>query len=151
MNEELQSTNEELETINTELEDRTSQLNQANLFYGSVLESLRAAVVVLSSDLTVVSWNSHAEEMWGLRADEVAGKNLFTLDFGLPVDRLAPTIRECMGPSGEFSGITLDATNRRGQSFRCKVVCSPMKDDGGNHHGSILLMEAAEDEVAPAV
>jgi two-component system CheB/CheR fusion protein len=145
MNEELQSTNEELETINTELEDRTRQLNQTNLFFGSILESLRAGVVVLGSDLSVESWNSHAEELWGLRSEEVRGKNLFTLDIGLPVDQLAPTIRECMSSPDESAEIVVDARDRRGRSFRCKVVCSPMRDDGGNHHGVILLMEPTED------
>src|SRR5262249_6139922 len=144
MNEELQSTNEELETINTELEDRTRQLNTANLFYGSTLESLRAGVVVLSQDLHVESWNSEAEEMWGLRADEVRGKPLFTLDIGLPTDRLAPTIRDALKSDNEFAEIVLDATNRRGKTFRCKVVCSPMRDDGGAPDGVILLMEPVE-------
>jgi len=144
MNEELQSTNEELETINTELQQRTGQLNQANVYLGSILESLQAGVVVLEPDLTVESWNSEAENMWGLRQDEVTGKHLFNLDIGLPVDKLAATIRECMA-GRESSEIVVEATNRRGKAIRCKVVCSPMRDDGGDNHGVILLMETLAD------
>src|SRR5262249_32301449 len=90
MNEELQSANEELETINSELEERTAQLHQTNIFFSSILESLRAGVVVLDADLTIESWNSEAEDMWGLRGDEVRGKSFFALDIGLPVSKLAP-------------------------------------------------------------
>jgi two-component system CheB/CheR fusion protein len=140
MNEELQSTNEELETINTELQERTSQLNQANVYLGSILESLEAAVVVLEPDLTIESWNYEAENMWGLREEEVKGKHLFNLDIGLPVDKLAATIRECMA-SRSSSELVLQALNRRGKPIDCRVVCSPMKDDGGDNHGVILLME----------
>lgn len=92
MNEELYSTNAELETINDELRIRTGQLDQSTSFFESVMESIRVGVIVLDSDLTIESWNWLAEDMWGLRSDEVRGKNMFTLDFGLPVDQLRKTI-----------------------------------------------------------
>ena len=141
MNEELQSTNQELSTVNTELEERTGQLNQSNSFFESVLESMRAAVIVLAEDLSIETWNSLAEETFGLSAAEVEGKNLFSLDFGLPVDELRQAIRDCMSGAAAFVEATLDATNRRGRPIRSKVVCSQMKDETGDAHGVILLIE----------
>jgi len=147
MNEELQSTNEELETINTELTDRTGQLNLANVFLESILGSMRAGVIVLDRDLSVQSWNHLAEDMWGLRADEARAKNLFALDFGLPVDQLRKPIRDTLAPGAEpFLELTLDAVNRRGKAIRCKVLVSPMRDGDGNGHGVILLVEEVESE-----
>jgi len=140
-NEELQSTNQELSTVNTELEERTGQLNQSNSFFESVLESMRAAVIVLAEDLSIETWNSLAEETFGLSAAEVEGKNLFSLDFGLPVDELRQAIRDCMSGAAAFVEATLDATNRRGRPIRSKVVCSQMKDETGDAHGVILLIE----------
>lgn len=144
MNEELYSTNAEFETVNDELRVRTGQLNQANSFFESVMESMRAGIVVLGRDLTVESWNLLAEDMWGLRADEVRGKNLFTLDFGLPVDQLQHAIRNCLSGVSESVEVTVDATNRRGREIRCRVVCSQMMDQSGHVHGVILLLEAVE-------
>ncbi len=140
-NEELQSTNQELSTVNTELEERTGQLNQSNSFFESVLESMRAAVIVLAEDLSIETWNSLAEETFGLSAAEVEGKNLFSLDVGLPVDELRQAIRDCMSGAAAFVEATLDATNRRGRPIRSKVVCSQMKDETGDAHGVILLIE----------
>jgi two-component system CheB/CheR fusion protein len=144
MNEELRSTNEELETINIELRDRTSELNRANVFMESMLGSVRAGVVALDRELTIESWNHRAEDLWGLRPDEAKGRNLFGLDIGLPMEKLRPSIRDCLGGNVEFAETTVDATNRRGRSFRCKVVCSPMRFRDEQPHGVILLMEAAE-------
>ncbi len=141
MNEELQSTNQERPTVNTELEERTGQLNQSNSFFESVLESMRAAVIVLAEDLSIETWNSLAEETFGLSAAEVEGKNLFSLDVGLPVDELRQAIRDCMSGAAAFVEATLDATNRRGRPIRSKVVCSRMKDETGDAHGVILLIE----------
>src|SRR5262249_23087384 len=79
MNEELHSTNEELETINTELRDRTAALDSANLFLHAILSSLRTGVVVVDRQLHVQIWNYRAEDLWGLRSDEVLGKSLLGL------------------------------------------------------------------------
>ena len=145
MNEELQSTNEELEAINTELRERTGQLNQSNAFLESVLGSIRAGVVVLDRDLNIESWNSLAEDMWGLRAEEVRGKSIFALDFGLPVDQLRPQLRTVLSGKTEFEEAVLSSVSRRGKQFECKVLVSPMNDVDGAGDGAILLMEPMDD------
>jgi two-component system CheB/CheR fusion protein len=142
MNQELQSTNEELQTINIELTDRTGQLKQANIYLESILGSLRAGVIVLDGTLTVESWNPLAEDMWGLRAEEARGRSIFALDTGLPVDQLRQPIHDCQ--SGASAEVILDAVNRRGKAFRCRVTCSPRLTADGTQHGVILLMEDAE-------
>jgi hypothetical protein len=40
--------------------------------------------------------------------------------------------------------VTIDATNRKGRRFRCKVLISPMRNHDGDQDGAILLMEPAE-------
>jgi two-component system CheB/CheR fusion protein len=143
MNEELQSTNEELETINTELRDRTGELNQSNVFLAGVLGSLRSGVIVLDPEMRIESWNAVAENMWGLRADEVRGKNLFSLDFGMPVDRLRDVLRDASA-SEDSHEVTVDAVNRLGRGISCRVVASPLVDDDGGRHGLVLVLEPVE-------
>lgn len=84
MNEEMQSTNEELQTINDELRQRTDELNTSNAFLNSILSSLRGGVVVVDAKLIITMWNPGAEDLWGLRFDEVKGQSLVNLDIGLP-------------------------------------------------------------------
>ena len=141
-NEELQSTNEELQTINTELVDRTGQLNETNVFLESILGSMQAGVIVLDRDLTVESWNALAEELWGLRPEETSQKNFFGLDIGLPVDQLRQPIRDVLSGAEDNSEVTLDAVDRRGKHFHCRVTCTPLTSDG-NRVGVILMMENA--------
>ena len=99
-NEELQSGNEELETMNEEMRIRTSELDEARTFLEGVLSSLGAGVVVLDSGLSVKSWNKGAEELWGLRAEEVRDEPFLTLDFGLPTLRLARSSSSASLPDG---------------------------------------------------
>ena len=82
MNEELQSTNEELQTINDELRQRGEELNAANAFLQSVMTSLRGGVAVVDRELRLLAWSRHAEELWGLRVEEVSGQHLLNLDIG---------------------------------------------------------------------
>jgi len=141
MNEELQSTNEELQTINEELRQRSDELNNVNAFLESILTSLRGGVTVVDADLKVLVWNENADDLWGLRADEVVGHHLLNLDIGLPVERLKQPLRECLAGQRQFTEMQLDATNRRGKTIRCRVTCSPLL--GPNHmiRGAIVMME----------
>ena len=141
MNEELQSTNEELQTINEELRQRTSELNQVNAFLKSILTSLRAAVIVVNTQYNILTWNTEAENMWGLRADEVQGESIFGLDIGLPVDRLREPIRRCLVDQIDREELTLEAINRRGRTIQCRISFNPLIGFDKNRQGVILLME----------
>ncbi|MEA2709698.1 MAG: two-component system, chemotaxis family, CheB/CheR fusion protein [Phycisphaerales bacterium] len=140
MNEELQSTNEELQATNEELQTRTDELTHANAFLSSILQSLRSGVVVVDRELKVRAWNPIAQEMWGLRGDEVTGKHFLDLDIGLPVEQLRAPIRTALG--GTHDGhVIIPARNRRGREFQCRVTCIPASADGQNVSGVVLTME----------
>ncbi|WP_245722101.1 CheR family methyltransferase [Nocardia crassostreae] len=143
-NEELQSGNEELETMNEELRIRSNELDEARTFLESILSSIAAGVVVLDDDLRVRSWNRGAEELWGLRSDEVNRQFFFALDFGLPTDDLRDAIAQCLKTGRRSGPVDIPAVNRIGRSIVCAVVCSPLD---GLREGVVLLME----ETAPSM
>jgi two-component system CheB/CheR fusion protein len=141
MNEELHSTNEELETINEELRRRTNDLNTVNDFMEAVMTSMRAGVAVTDRDMHVTLWNAKAEELWGLRREEVEGKVFSNLDIGLPVDRIAKELRACLEGKAEFQEAFVDAVNRRGKSIKCRVSCTRLVGQDNRGRGLIVLME----------
>jgi two-component system CheB/CheR fusion protein len=142
MNEELHSANEELETMNEELRHRTLELNDVNLFLETILTTIGVAVVVLDRQQNVRMWNGQAYELWGLTAQEAEDHNLFALEMGLRVERLKPLIRACLSGNSEREEVTLDATNRRGKAFTCRVTCLPMGASAdGSISGVIMMME----------
>src|SRR5262249_51027150 len=141
MNEELQSTNEELQAMNEELRERSEDYTRANHFLESILTGVRSGVVVVDRELHVVIWNNRAEDLWGLRADEVKGQNFLNLDIGLPASQLRPAIRECLGGTHNHAEVVLPATNRRGKSITCKITVSPLSGSGKEVRGAILMME----------
>jgi two-component system CheB/CheR fusion protein len=138
MNEELQSTNEELRAMNDQLQQRSEDLDRVNHYLETILSSLRAAVVVVDRALQVKVWSEKAEDLWGLRSDEVQGQSLLDLDIGLPVKELGQPLKDCLGGAGEGE-VALDSVNRRGRRIRCRVRCTPMK--GQEVDGIILVME----------
>ena len=139
-NEELQSGNEELETMNEEMRVRTAELDEARTFLEGVLSSVAAGVVVLDSDLRVRSWNKGAEELWGLRAEEVSNEPFFLLDFGLPTGEVRGIVNQCMATSRRTGPIQVAAINRIGRTITCTVTCSPLKGNRDGE-GAVLLME----------
>lgn len=109
MNEELQSTNEEMHTVNEELEERTNELNKTNAFLESIFTGLRAGVVVLDTNLSILIWNHRAEDLWGLRRDEVEGQFFLNLDIGLPVQELKGMLRMLLDSEIDYHEMTLDS------------------------------------------
>jgi two-component system, chemotaxis family, CheB/CheR fusion protein len=148
MNEELQSTNEELQTINEEVRERGEELVRLNAFLESILRSLRGGVVMLDRNLQIHKWNHRAEDMWGLRSEEVLHKNFLNLDIGLPVEQLKAPVKACLTREAEFLEVVLDGTNRRGKSVRVKVTCTQLAGaSGGEPQGVILVMEETDGSV----
>jgi two-component system, chemotaxis family, CheB/CheR fusion protein len=141
MNEEMQSTNEELQTINDELRVRTDDLNRSNIFLNSILFSLRGGVIVVDPKLNITAWNPGAEELWGLRYDEVKGQSLINLDIGLPVAKLRNSIQTCIADGADPQELVLDAVNRRGRKIKCRVAINPLADARGQRHGAIIVTE----------
>jgi two-component system, chemotaxis family, CheB/CheR fusion protein len=139
-NEELQSSIEELETMNEEMRVRTAELDEARIFLEGVLSSVAAGVVVLDADLRVRSWNKGAEELWGLRAEEVSNQVFFQLDFGLPTGKVRGIVNECLASSQRTGPIQVGAINRIGRTITCTVTCSPLKGNRDGE-GAVLLME----------
>ncbi len=143
MNAELQSTNEEVQTTNDQLRCRTDELNRANTFLESIVASMQAGVVVLDANLAVAVWNRQAEDLWGLRADEVRGKPFLNLEIGLPVEELKTPLSECLAGSSP-ERVVLDGRNRRGKAIRCAVVCVPLAGSDKLVRGAILMMEQGD-------
>jgi two-component system, chemotaxis family, CheB/CheR fusion protein len=141
MNEELQSTNEELQTINDELRLRTTDLNQANAFLNSILGSWQAGVIVVDRQFDILTWNEEAENLWGLRSDEVRGRSFFSLDIGLPVEQLREPIRNCLVETTARQEMVIEAINRRGRTIQCRLSCNPLIGHERERQGVILLME----------
>jgi two-component system CheB/CheR fusion protein len=149
MNEELQSTNEELETINNEVRDRSAEVGELNQFLQSILGSLQSAVVVLGTQMEVRAWNRQAEEMWGLRSDEVLGHHFLNLDIGFPVERLRAPIRSLLSGRAEHEHVSQPAVNRRGRPIDTSVSMSRLVGDG-MPRGVILMMDATPRDGAAA-
>ena len=144
MNEELQSTNEELETINAEFGRRTDELDNANAYLNAILGALGSAIVVLDAQMTVRIWNGEAEELWGLRSEEVEGQHFLNLDIGLPIDQLRGPIREVQRADDQSPvDLLVEAVNRRGKSFRCHVLIAHLLLAGDHEQGIIVRMEPA--------
>ncbi len=120
-NEELRSTNEELDTINIELRRRSDDASDATAYLYSIVDGVSLAVVVVDDQHIVRTWNAIAEDMWGLRGDEVVGRSLFDLDIGLPVEQLRQSIDAGLQQPEPVDSVVLDAINRRGRPVRCTI------------------------------
>jgi two-component system CheB/CheR fusion protein len=145
MNEELQSMNDELHMANEELRGSADEVTAVNQFMAGVLGSFRAGVVVVDQALRVLAWNAAAEDLWGIRQDEVKGQHLLNLDIGLPVSQLHPLLRRQVADDGPpHDSVELDAVNRRGRPVQVRVTVSSFSQRPDERGGAVILMDPIE-------
>jgi two-component system CheB/CheR fusion protein len=143
MNEELEATNTELQTINLDLSRRTEDVDRLNAFLESIVSGLGAGVAALDGDGRVTLWNKICDDLWGLHTEEVAQQKFFELDFGLPVDQLRDAVAAVQSGRQKVAEVVLDAANRRGRQFSCKVTMSALPALEGFQPGVVLVMRDA--------
>lgn len=141
MNEELQSSNEELHTVNEEMNRRAQELNQLTDWLESILNLPPSARIIVDDNFDVLLWNRQAEEMWGLRAEEVRGRGFFALDIGLPIEELRAPMRAVLDGKPGDSKFVLDAVNRRGKSVKVQVLVAPFVSADGSPKGAALIID----------
>jgi two-component system CheB/CheR fusion protein len=119
-------------------------LDKANDYLESILKGIHRGVVVVDRDFVVRLWNPWAEDLWGLRRNEVEGQHFANLDIGLPVAEVLPHIRRALEDEGGEAQLVVAARNRRGYDFDCQIICTTLR--GANENTGVILVMA---EVAP--
>jgi two-component system, chemotaxis family, CheB/CheR fusion protein len=152
-NEELQSTNEELETtvdelqatnaefatLNRTLEKRSAELRRLDAFHLGVVNSVEAALIVLDAQLNVVTWNSGAADLWGLRREEALGRPFLTLPIGDFVKVSRPAI-EAVVASGQPEVLgDVPVNGPRGDGARVTLRVSRVGGGTAGPDGVVLL------------
>jgi len=116
------------------------ELDLANLFLEGILSSLGVGVVVIDREERVRVWNPTSEELWGLRAGEVEGEHLMSLEVGFPAAQLQATLQRVLA-EGNRQELTVEVVTRRGRSMSCRVRMQPLRKTDGEVYGAVLLME----------
>lgn len=134
--------NDELHYSNQALRERQEEVDRLNQFMTSVLSSMSSGIVVVDSDMTVLAWNSVAEDLWGIRTDEALGAHLMNLDIGLPVEQLRQPIRAQFSTNNSAPHtLVLDAVNRRGRGVQVRVTLTSLHDHGFPTPAAVIAME----------
>jgi PAS domain S-box-containing protein len=124
--------NLELEAANLELQAKVRQLDEANNFQRSILESIPVAVVVTDLDGIVNTHNPAAEATWGVPRDRALGRHFRDI-MGSQSDLLA----------GVFSGKYRRETLRRelgedGERIISSTACL-VEDSAGRPIGAVQV------------
>lgn len=126
--------------MNEELRHRTQEVNDVNGFLETILSTIGLAVAVLDRHQRVQIWNGEARELWGVTAEEAEDEHLMSLDIGLPIEKLRQLLSATLGGESEREEVVLEATNRRGKPFQCRVTLLPLGSDG-SASGVVMMME----------
>lgn len=136
--------------MNEELRHRGDELNEINAFLETILTTVGLAVAVLDRRQYVQIWNGEARDLWGVSPEEAEEQHFLTLDFGLPVERLRQPLKALLTDGAVREELVVDATNRRGKPFQCRVTILPMRPgNDGDVSGVVVMMEPVVEQAVP--
>ena len=161
-NEELQSTNEELETtveelqaanselgaLNAELEGRSAELRRVDAYHLGLLNSMEQSIFVTDRALVVTTWNQPSERMWGLRAEQVIGRDLVALPLGDMVRMLRPALDTALKRETTIDVADVPYTLPGGEVRKALVRVRPLRDTFGAVTGMLGMAISAESPAA---
>ena len=137
--EELQSANEELSTVNDELRSRNAEVTQINSDLTNLLSSMRMAVVIVGSDLTIRRFTPAAQKFLGVIAADV-GRPLLNINPPIEIPHFQALVLEVMST---FQTVERELKDANGNRFQLRIL--PYRTADNKIDGAVItLMELAD-------
>jgi two-component system CheB/CheR fusion protein len=147
--EELQSTNEELITINEELQLRNNDLKESVDFAKAIVETIREPLVVLNTDLRILTVNYAFYATFRLGQEEVEGNYLYEVGNSMfDIPELRCQLKKTVAKSGGFQNFELKHTFPGIGSKVLFLNAMRMNGDSGKRARILLAIEDASRPVA---
>jgi len=111
------------------------QAEAAMAHLAAIVQSCEEAIIGLTLEGSVVSWNAGAERLYGYQAVEMIGRSVSCL---VPPHRPKelPEILETLKRGGRVEGFETVRLGKAGQPIQVLMTVSPVKDDGGGTVGA---------------
>lgn len=141
--EELQSNNEELVTVNEELIDRQEQLVFARLYAESIIENIRASLVILDSELRVKSANAAFYSNFNTSENENEGRSIFDTVLGSgTLSTFQKDIEKALASKSKLDNLEI-TVNNPGLGLRTMIL--NVRPISNEKLGEALLLLSIED------
>ena len=137
--EELQSTNEELVVSNEELVQRNAELNEAFEFRQGIVETIREPLIVMNSDMIVLSANRAFYEQFYTHENSIKGLSFFEIEkqqWNIP--ELKKQLKEIVSKKESFKNIEI-TSKFAALGERTLIYNSMRMDVSTNSKNQILL------------
>lgn len=134
-----QRVSSQLETAYNKLEERALALSSLQNYTKSILESTTSAVLSVDRDMTVVTCNHAATEIFGMDEKQLIGTKLHELCKG--ATDLCEQVKRVLAGERERVDTEITITNARGRVVPATVSVAPHKDLGGGKIGAVVTIE----------
>jgi len=128
----------------TERIELEMRLRESEEKYRSIFNCSPLTIIVFDKNLRIVEWNRKAEETFGWKKEEVAGKDIIEL---LIPEHLKDKIRqvaERLFLRELLANFVSDTLTRDGRTITCECYGTTYRNAGGRTYGLILAMDVTE-------
>ncbi len=140
--EELQSTNEELITINEELQLRNTELKESVDYSKAIIETIREPLMVLNTDLRILTVNQAFYTTFRLGQDELEGNFLYEVGNGMfDLPELRTQLKKMMSRNTWFQDFEIEHTFMVIGNKKLLINATRMAGEAGKKARILVAME----------
>lgn len=103
-----------------------------------IVEATDDAIIGISLDCTVLSWNTGAERLYGFKREEVVGRHLSRLETAGRIEQMAE-IRQRLSQGEHIEQLEITQLHRDGHPIEISMTVSAVKDRAGAVVGASII------------
>jgi PAS domain S-box-containing protein len=115
-----------------------NQIEATKTYLASLVNSCSDAIVGITLDGTVVSWNAGAEKLYGYKGDEMIGRSISSLCPGYRPEELLESI-DHIKLGEQVQQVETVRLRKDGRPVEVSVVMSPIKEASGEIIGASII------------
>lgn len=115
-------------------------------YLSHLIENAGEGIVGISKDRTIISWNQHAEKVFGFTKSEAIGKDINII---IPQDRMdtrQPLLERVISNGEVINDLKTEGMRKDGAVVIVVVTISPIRDDFGNIIGASEIFRTLSEE-----
>ena len=108
--------------------------------FDKMKNSIPSSIVILDKDNNVINWNKKAEEILGLEPESSKGLDVLDLDL-MKKERILEKMKQFKRDRQPIKVRSISVRNKKGDIRLTDFSQTPLLDNNGDFHGSIMMLD----------
>jgi len=124
----------------------SKEMKTLDFYHQAIINTMSPALIVLSKNNIVTTWNPAAQEMWMIKSDYALGRNFYEMGMGDRIPGISDALRDAIHDKKTAVLKEKEIINHKGDKRYIDITDVPLIDQNGELQGAIIMMDDVTDD-----